>query len=129
MSTVAEMLKGFELKRLRALVEADAAALDALHSSDFALVNPSGVVWSKEQYIGGILSGKINYRRFDAVSDIETMVGGNLAVLRYRSAIDIHVQGQEPGPLECWHTDCYRRVAANAPWQVVWSQATAISPA
>lgn len=127
MSSVADMLKELEHKRLRALVEANAAVLNALHTPDFVLVNPSGGVWSKEHYIGGILSGEINYRRFEAVSDIETMVGGNLAVLRYRSAIDIHVQGQEAGPLECWHTDCYRRVDVTAPWRVVWSQATAIS--
>lgn len=124
-----EMLKDLELRRLRALVEADAAAPGALHASDFVLVNPSGGAWSKERYIGGILSGEIDYRRFDAVSDIATMVEGNLAVLRYQSAIDIHVRGQEAGSLDCWHTDCYRRVAVNAPWQVVWSQATVIIPA
>ena len=47
----------------------------------------------------GVLSGQINYRRFEAVSDIEVMTDGNLAVLRYRSEIDIHVEGQQPGPL------------------------------
>jgi hypothetical protein len=120
-------LKDVELRRLQALVEADEVALDALHSSEFVLVHPGGGVWSKDQYIGGVVSGEINYRRFDALSDIETMVEGNLAVLRYRSAIDIHVQGQEAGALECWHTDCYRRTAPDAPWRVVWSQATAIT--
>ena len=60
------------------------------------------------------------------MSDIDVMVSGDLAVLRYRSAIDIAVKGQEPGPLECWHLDCYRRTATSAPWQVRWSQATSI---
>jgi hypothetical protein len=31
----------------------------------------------------------------------------------------------DDGPgITCWHTDCYR--FADAAWQVVWSQATAI---
>lgn len=89
-------------------------------------MHPSGGVWSKKQYLGGIASGSIRYRRFEAVSHIQVMVEGNLAVLRYRSAIDILVQGQEAGSLSCWHTDCYRRDQDNAHWQVVWSQATAV---
>ena len=101
--------------------------MEAVHASEFVLVNPSGGVWSKAKYIGGVLAGEINYRRFDAVSDIEIVAEGNLAVLRYQSAIDIHVAGQQAGPLECWHMDCYRRAAPEAPWQVIWSQATACS--
>jgi hypothetical protein len=49
-----------------------------------------------------------------------------LAVLRYRSVIDIAVKGQEAGPLECWHLDCYRRDEGDGSWRVRWSQATAI---
>jgi hypothetical protein len=125
MSLVVETLKALEISRLRALVEADAKILEDVHASEFVLVNPSGGVWSKARYIGGVLTGEINYRRFDAISDIEVVLEGNLAVLRYQSAIDIHVAGQEAGPLECWHMDCYRRTAADARWQVIWSQATA----
>ena len=64
----------------------------------------------------------------EAMSAIEVMVDGALAVLRYRSAIDIAVQGQEAGPLECWHLDCYRRDPGGGSWRVRWSQATSISP-
>jgi len=120
-----ETLKMLEARRLRALVEADAKVLEAVHASEFVLVHPGGGVWSRARYIGGVLTGEIDYRRFDAVSDIEIVVDGNLAVLRYQSAIDIHVAGQEAGLLECWHMDCYRRTAVDAPWQVIWSQATA----
>jgi hypothetical protein len=120
-----EVIRDIE-RRLQSLVEADAETSDALHASNFQLVNPSGGVWSKEQYLGGIAAGSIDYRRFEAISDIEVMVDGNLAVLRYRSAIEIKVQHQEAGTLHCWHTDCYRRDQVGAPWQVVWSQATEI---
>lgn len=122
----AAVIKDIERRRLRSLVEADVVTADALHTADFQLVNPSGEVWSKEHYLGGIASGSIDYRRFDAVSDIDVMVDGNLAVVRYRSTIEIKVEPREAGSLHCWHTDCYRREQDGAPWQVVWSQATAI---
>lgn len=125
MSLAAQTLKILEARRLRALAEADANVLEAVHASEFVLVNPSGGVWSKARYIGGVLSGEINYRRFDAISGIEVVAEGSLAVLRYRSAIDADVAGQAAGPLECWHMDCYRRTAPDTPWQVIWSQATA----
>ncbi|MGH3481353.1 MAG: nuclear transport factor 2 family protein [Nocardioidaceae bacterium] len=123
---VATELADTERRRLRSLVEVRMADADALHAPDFELVHPSGGVWTKEQYLGGIASGDINYRRFEAVSAIDVMVERDLAVLRYRSLIDIAVQGQDPGVLECWHLDCYRRDRHGAPWRVRWSQATAI---
>jgi len=126
MTELANTLADLERQRLRSLVEVRVAEADALHAADFVLVTPSGHCWSRQQYLGDIASGKVNYRRFEAVSDIDVMVDGNLAVLRYRSAIDIAVQGQEPGELECWHLDCYRRDEGGA-WRVHWSQATSIS--
>jgi ketosteroid isomerase-like protein len=123
---LAGRLAGIERDRLRSLVEVRVADADAVHADGFVLVTPSGHCWSKAQYLGDIASGRVNYRRFEAVSDIEVMVDGNLAVLRYRSAIDIAVEGQEPGELECWHLDCYRR-GDDGSWRVHWSQATSIS--
>jgi hypothetical protein len=80
--------------------------------------------WSKDDYLGGIASGDINYSRFEAVSSIGVMVDGDLAVLRYRSLIDI--PDQEPGMLERWHLDCYRPERDDGPWRVHWSQTTSI---
>jgi hypothetical protein len=125
---IATVLTDLERRRLRALVGADAATLDALHATEFVLIHPGGGAWSRARYLGGILTGAINYRRFDAVSEIEVLVEGGLAVLRYRSTMDIHIQGQEPGPLKCWHTNCYRATDDEAGWWVVWSQATEIQP-
>ena len=122
---LAGQLADTERFRLRTLVEARVAEADALHAPDFVLVNPSGNVWSREKYLGGIAEGRIDYRRFDAVSGIEVMVDGRLAVLRYRSAIEISVLGSESGELQCWHLDCYRR-DDDGRWRVRWSQATAI---
>ncbi|WP_158220625.1 nuclear transport factor 2 family protein [Kineosporia sp. A_224] len=123
--TTAADLADLERERLRCLVEARSDDADSLHAPDFQIVTPSGGVWNKEQYLGGIADGSIDYRRFEPTSDIDVMVDEHVAVLRYRSAIDIAVSGQEPGPLECWHLDCYERDNHGA-WRVRWSQATEI---
>jgi hypothetical protein len=125
-ATLEEELGDIERRRLRCLVERRVEEADALHAPDFQLVHPSGGVWSKEEYLGGIASGRIEYRRFEAMSTIDVMVDNSLAVLRYRSAIDVAVQGQEAGPLQCWHLDCYRR-DDDGSWRVRWSQATSVS--
>lgn len=71
---------------------------------------------SKNQYLDGIASGTIDYRRFEPVSEISVLTAGELVVIRYKSQIDIEVQGQHL-LLRCWHTDCYRR--GHDGWQVV----------
>jgi uncharacterized protein DUF4440 len=124
--TAEEALREVERRRLRSLVAAAVDDLDALHSPEFVLVTPSGVTWTREHYISGVLDGTINYRRFEPTSNIDVVVEGDLGVLRYRSAIDIQVLDQERGTLECWHVDCYRRDTPDAPWRVFWSQATSI---
>jgi ketosteroid isomerase-like protein len=121
----AEGLREIERERLVWLVEGRVAEAAAVHAEDFVIVTPSGHSWTKAEYLGGIESGEIDYRRFEPVSAIEVMLDGDVAVLRYRSAIEISVAGREPGELEAWHLDCYRRTTAG--WQIRWSQATAIT--
>src|SRR4051812_46966000 len=108
-SALASELDALERRRLRCLVEARIDEADLLHAADFRLTTPSGGVWDKQESLGGIADGSIDYRRFEPISEIEAMADGGLAVLRYRSLIDIAVAGQQPRPLECWHLDCYRR--------------------
>ena len=118
-------LRELERRRLRSLVAVDLDTAEALHTPDFELVNPGGSTWSRERYLGGIASGDIDYRRFEPVSDIDVMVDGDLAVLRYRSAIDIAVTGGTPGPLAAQHLDVYVREGGGR-WRVRWSQATEV---
>jgi len=56
---LAGQLADTERFRLRTLVEARVAEADALHAPDFVLVNPSGNVWSREKYLGGIAEDRI----------------------------------------------------------------------
>ena len=120
----AAALADLERERLRALVGADLARADALHAGDFRLVTPGGDSLSKEEYLGGIASGAINYLRWEP-EGIEARVRADAGCVRYRSTIEIVVDGRELPPTRCWHTDYYERREGR--WQVVFSQATATS--
>lgn len=120
----AEQLRATERERLRALVTADLDAAERLHAADFQLINPAGVVLSREQYLGWIASGEIDYRVWEPVSPIDVRLFDGAAVLRYQARLEMIRGGRHWGPSLCWHTDTYER--RNGQWQVVWSQATEI---
>ena len=117
-------LAELERRRLHALVAADLVAADTLHAEDFQLVTPGGDALSKDEYLAGIASGEIDYRRWEAET-IDAHVRGEAGCVRYRSTIEITVDGRELGAVRCWHTDYYER--RDGRWQVVLSQATATS--
>ena len=119
----AELLPGLERRRLRALVSADMVTAGPLHAEDYQLITPSGAQLTKDGYLGAVASGELGYRVFEPVSEITVLADADLAVLRYQARISF-----DDGPgFVCWHTDCYRR--RDQTWQVVWSQATVITPA
>ena len=121
----AELLRATERERLRALVAADLATADRLHADDFQLINPGGGVLSKQQYLGGIASGALNYRVFEPDSAMAVRLYGEAALIRYRSRLHMSRDGAEGALRQYWHTDAYER--RDGRWQVVWSQATAIA--
>ena len=118
----AELLRSTERERLRALVTGDVARAAQLHSEDFQLINPLGGALSKEQYLGGIGSGQIHYLYWEPES-IAVRLYTDVAVIRYRSELEIVVKGRHIPRQRYWHTDLYERHGAQ--WQVVWSHATA----
>lgn len=111
-----------ERARLRAVIGGDREALEALHHPDFVLCTPSGVVWDRATYLGGLVDGSIRYSRFEPVSDVEALAGEAVAAVRYRSVIDL-VTPHGGGHLECWHLDVYQR-DTDGRWRCRWSQAT-----
>jgi hypothetical protein len=120
----AELLRVTERDRLRALVEANMDVAYRLHADDFQLITPSGMALSKEQYLGMVASGELDYRVWEPDSLIEVRVYSKVALMRYRSQLDIVDGGHEMGLRHFWHTDTYEQRAGN--WQIVWSQATEI---
>lgn len=119
----ADVLRAIESERLRALVAADVARAAPLHADDFQLVNPLGGILSKEEYLGGIGSGQLNYLHWEPTS-IAVRVYGDVAVIRYQSELEIVVQGVHIPRQRYWHTDLYERRSRQ--WQVVWSHATGV---
>jgi hypothetical protein len=121
----ADALRHTERERLRALVEADVQRARELHAQQFQLVNPRGETLTKDEYLGGIESGRLDYLVWEPVSDIAVRMHGNAAVIRYRSRLEIVVDGQRVPEAQYWHTDSYEKHSGR--WQVVWSQATLAS--
>jgi Domain of unknown function (DUF4440) len=116
-------LRAAERERLRAFVDVDMDVLESLHADDFQLVNPGGRTLTKDEYLGGVASGAIDYVVLELVSEIAVRLYGDAAALRYQSNTEIVVSG-ERFVLRNWHTDVYER--RDGRWQVAWSQATSI---
>lgn len=119
----ADLIGATERERLRALVEANVPRARELHADDFQLINPLGGALSKQEYLGGIGSGQLDYLFWEPDS-IVVRLYGDAAVIRYPSRLEIVVQGRHIPRQRYWHTDLYER--RNGQWQVVWSQATEI---
>jgi hypothetical protein len=117
----ADQIRAIEHKRLRAMVEANMEVARQLHADDFQLITPTGDPLSREQYLGAVASGEIDYLVWkpDAIG---VRLSGEMAVIRYSSQIEIVVGGQRIPLGQYWHTDYYER--RNGQWQAVWSQAT-----
>jgi hypothetical protein len=119
-----ELLQATERERLRALVSGDVARAAQLHADEFQLINPLGGALSKDQYLGGISSGQIRYLHWEPEAIVVRVYGG-AAAMRYRSELEIVVQGSHIPRQRYWHTDLYERHGSK--WRVVWSHATAAS--
>ena len=97
---------------------------DRLQAEDLQLINPLGGSLSKEQYLGLVASGEIDYLEWEPET-IEVKLYGDAAVIRYRARLRIKVKGLPNAPSgRFWHLDLYER--RNGRWEAVWSQATQI---
>jgi uncharacterized protein DUF4440 len=119
----ADLIRATERERLRALVDADIPVARQLHAADFQLITPSGDTLTKEDYLGAVASGEVDYLKWEPEA-IEVRLYGPAAIIRYRSLLEIVVRGHKAEPGRFWHTDAYEK--RDGRWQVVWSHATAI---
>src|SRR5215203_2802 len=94
-----------------------------LHAHDFQLIDPTGELLSKEEYLGAVASGEIDYLVWEPEA-IEVRLSGEMALIRYTSRLELVAGGQGIPLRHYWHTDSYER--RNGQWQAVWSQATEI---
>jgi hypothetical protein len=119
----ADLLRETERARLRALVSADIDQARQFHAPDFQLITPIGAALSKEDYMGSIVSGQLKYLTWQP-ADIAVRLYNKVAVLRYRSQLEVAFGGHKIPLSDYWHTDTYEDHDGH--WMVVWSQATAI---
>jgi hypothetical protein len=125
-SRQAERLRQIEQERLQALVDADVAVAGRLFASDFEVINPLGEVLTRDDTLGAVGSGAIDFLSDQVTSQIRVRRHGNTAVLRYRHMIDIQVAGIGHLTHPAWTTALYER--RNGRWQIVWEQTGAIGP-
>ena len=121
-----ERLRQIEHRRLRALVDADVAVAGPLMARDFELINPLGDVLTRDDLLGAVGAGAIDFLSDKVAGQIRVRLHRGVAVLRYRHTIDIQVEGVGRLTHPAWTTALYER--RNGRWQIVWEQTGAIGP-
>jgi hypothetical protein len=119
----ADKLRAIERERLRSLVDADIATARRLHADDFELIYPRGGILSKEQYLGRIASGDLDYLEWEP-GEIRVRMYRDSAVIRYQAQLRVSIKGSPGRPVKFWHTDLYEK--RKGQWQIVWSHATEV---
>src|SRR4051812_31048117 len=96
-----------ERRRIRALVSTELEVARPLHSDDYELVTPLGAALTKEQYLGALATGAVQYLAWDIKSPIQVRVYREVALIRYQAEIEVVIQGQRYPRARYWHTDAY----------------------
>lgn len=125
MPDASEELRAVEQEKIAALVAKDIPTLQRLHANDFQLVNPAGQELNRDDYLNGIAMGFIEYRSWEPQSRIQVISYGDAALLRYRVAVEVAVQGEVQPPQHFWQAEVYEKRRDG--WQTVFSQSTRIS--
>ena len=116
-------IREIERTRLRSLVDADLEVATRLHAPDYQLVTPGGATLSRDEYLGSVERGELDYEVFEPASEVAVRLIGDAAAVRYRARIVVRWPGgNDQGVF--WHTDLYER--RDGRWQATWSQATRI---
>ena len=121
-----ERVRQAEQERLRALIAADMAVARRLHADDFQVVNPLGLTASREQYLGYVANGTVDYLRWEP-GPIMVRQNGRMAAIRYKSTVDMITRGERRPTREAWNTGLYEH--RDGRWQIVWFQATELATA
>jgi hypothetical protein len=119
----ADLLRAIERERVQALVNADTATARSLIADDFQAINPAGVPLSREQLLGGVQAGAVDFLSQEPTSPIAVRMHGDSAVLRYQVSFDLLFTGIRLTH-KAWITGLYER--RDGRWQIVWEQTTAI---
>ena len=122
----ADGIRLIETRRLQALENGQADLAKEFHAEDYQLITPSGAPMTRDEYLGSVGSGMLDYLVFKPASPIAVRLYGDAAVIRYETHIESAWNGVRGRGGRFWHTDVYER--RDGRWQVVWSQATMVWP-
>ena len=122
-SSQADRLRAIETTRLQALVDADTATARKLTAPDFQVINPAGAPLSRDDFLGAVQAGVIDFLALEPSSPIAVRRSGDSATLRYQTMFDV-VAGGTHVTHQAWTTALYER--RDGRWQIVWAQTTAI---
>ena len=122
MADLKQTIRQLEDRRFRAMVEADAAALEELLADSMIYTHSSATTDGKASYIAGVRSKKWQYRKIERPVE-EIQVYGYTAVVAGQVRIDILVEGQ-PKIMNSRYTDVWVKGAKG--WQMVAWQSTPI---
>jgi ketosteroid isomerase-like protein len=122
MNNLTQTIRELESRRFRAMIEADAVALEALLADGMVYTHSSATTDGKASYIAGVKSKKWQYRQIDRpVEDIQ--VHGDTVVVTGQVRIDILIDGK-PKVMNSRYTDVWVKGAKG--WQMVAWQSTPI---
>ena len=119
-----EAVQAAERERLQALVDADVGIVARRLASDFQVINPLGRSSLKEEYLRTIASGENDYLSW-VPGGIEVRLYKRTAAVRYRSDVELAVNGRRMPKRHYWNTGLYEY--RDGRWQIVWFQVTQIS--
>ena len=119
----ADRLRAIEQKRAQALNDADTATARKLMADDFQLINPGGAPQSREDLLGAVKAGVLDFLANNPASAITVRLHGDAAVLRYQRNFDLVIAGTRLTH-KAWSTELYER--RHGRWQIVWEQTTAV---
>jgi ketosteroid isomerase-like protein len=119
----AELLR-LDDERVRAMMAADAAALERLMSDDIVYTHSSGRLDSKRSFIASIVGGTVKYRRVDR-KEVAASLREGFAVLTGRVEIDVETGGRVLN-LNLRFCNVWER--AGKGWQQIAWQSTPIAP-
>ncbi|HSA96046.1 MAG TPA: nuclear transport factor 2 family protein [Acidobacteriota bacterium] len=100
---------------MNAEVKADMAFLDQFITDDCVITDPSGALWTKAQFLGGLKSGEGAVKSF-ALDNMKARIYGDAAVVNGRMTAKQTFQRQDiSGQYQC--TDVFIKKAGR--WQCV----------
>lgn len=113
-----------EVRRFRAMTEADVPTLQRLLSDDLVYTHASGWRQTKAEFLASLRSGELTYHSF-ASENFKARVYGNTILVTGRASGMVRSKGQELS-VELFYLEAY--VKQDGRWQLAAWESTRVAP-